>query len=60
MPDYTSVSQAHPCEAQEKITVTQQLLAYPDTSNSSIFIKDFQLKKKKSIQKSACTGAHLF
>lgn len=60
MPDYTSVSQADPCEAQEKITVTQQLLAYSDTSNSSIFIKDFQLKKKKSIQKSACIGAHLF
>lgn len=59
MPDYTSVSQADPCEAQEKITVTQQLLAYPDTSNSSIFIKNFQLKKK-SIQKSACIGAHLF
>lgn len=59
MGDYTSVSQAHPCETQEKITMTQQLLAYPDTSNSSIFIKDFQFKKK-SVQKSACTGAHLF
>lgn len=32
--------------------------AYPDTSNS-VFIKDLQFEKK-SIQKSACTGAHLF